>query len=140
MRDALGTLLNHLAKVIWNLSNFAMKWKGGFAYIASVVCIMLLLLKRNQVLPANADFPRVSLPKYDRSLALGQPLSEYKTSYLTLWLSNKSEVIPSSVVHKSYGLGRLIISLPIAQLRISYVSGETPQALRGTRMLSREES
>lgn len=51
MRDALGTLLNHLAKVIWNLSNFAMKWKGGFAYIASVVCIMLLLLKRNQVLP-----------------------------------------------------------------------------------------
>lgn len=28
MRDALDILLNKLAKVIWNLSNFAMKWKG----------------------------------------------------------------------------------------------------------------
>lgn len=28
MRDALDILLNRLAKVIWNLSNFAMKWKG----------------------------------------------------------------------------------------------------------------
>ncbi|KAI0533746.1 L-Aspartase-like protein [Xylaria digitata] len=27
MRDALDILLNRLAKVIWNLSNFAMKWK-----------------------------------------------------------------------------------------------------------------
>ncbi|GAW17383.1 hypothetical protein ANO14919_068400 [Xylariales sp. No.14919] len=27
MRDALDILLNRLAKVIWNLSNFAMQWK-----------------------------------------------------------------------------------------------------------------
>ncbi len=28
MRDALDLLLNRLAKVIWNLSSFAIEWKG----------------------------------------------------------------------------------------------------------------
>lgn len=28
MRDAMDLLLNRLAKVIWNLSSFAIKWKG----------------------------------------------------------------------------------------------------------------
>ena len=28
MRDAMDLLLNRVAKVIWNLSSFAIKWKG----------------------------------------------------------------------------------------------------------------
>ena len=28
MRNAMDILLNRLAKVIWNLSSFAIKWKG----------------------------------------------------------------------------------------------------------------
>ena len=28
MRDAMDLLLNRLAKVVWNLSSFAIKWKG----------------------------------------------------------------------------------------------------------------
>lgn len=34
MRDALDILLNRLAKVIWNLSNFALKWKREQSRIA----------------------------------------------------------------------------------------------------------
>ena len=32
MRDAMDLLLNRLAKVIWNLSSFAIKWKGEHSF------------------------------------------------------------------------------------------------------------
>ena len=44
MRDAMDLLLNRLAKVIWNLSSFAIKWKGehsGFSFspLALSICM-----------------------------------------------------------------------------------------------------
>lgn len=35
MRDALDLLRNRLAKVIWNLSSFAMEWKGVHSSLSS---------------------------------------------------------------------------------------------------------
>ena len=39
MRDAMDLLLNRVAKVIWNLSSFAIKWKGENSdLVSSFLC------------------------------------------------------------------------------------------------------
>ena len=58
MRDAMDLLLNRLAKVIWNLSSFAIKWKGehsGFLSSPAASTLALSICMQHVPHPGSVD-------------------------------------------------------------------------------------